>query len=234
MLPVYFESSGARLFGIYHAAGRAPSRRVAVLICPPFGHEYIRAHRSLRQLANGLSERGHHVLRFDYYGCGDSAGDAADTDVHQWLADITAAIDELKEIARVTRVCLVGLRLGATMAAVVAAARDDVEAVFLWDPVENGGNFLAELEDLQRRWLHGRPGSHHFARGSSVAELIGFAVPSRMRQSIAALRLRHDAPARYLATDPQADWHVASQAHAALLSPHMVQRMVALVEEHAS
>jgi alpha-beta hydrolase superfamily lysophospholipase len=218
---------------MYHAAERAPSRRRAVLICPPFGHEYIRAHRSLRQLANALSERGHHVLRFDYCGCGDSAGETAEVDADHWLADITAAIDELKEIARVTRVCLVGLRLGGTMAAEVAAARDDVDAMFLWDPVENGGNFLSELEDLQRRWLRGRPGSHQFAHAQSVAELIGFAVPSRMRQSIAALRLRNGDPLRYVATDPRADWHVPSQAHAALLAPHMVQRMVALVEEHA-
>lgn len=234
MLPIYFESSGARLFGMYHPAGRAPARRAAVLICAPFGHEYIRAHRTLRQLATALSDRGHHVLRFDYFGCGDSAGEAGDADAGQWLGDISSAIDELKAVARVTRVSLLGLRLGATLAVQAAIGRDDVEAVFLWDPIDDGAAFLAQLEDLQRRWLRGRPGSHRFARASEVDELIGFAVSPRLRRSIAALRLPEAEPARYVAADGEADWNVPTQAHAALLAPHMVQRMVALVEEHAS
>lgn len=235
MLPIYFESSGARLFGMYHDAGRASARSSAVLICAPFGHEYIRAHRSLRQLATTLSDRGHHVLRFDYFGCGDSAGEDADADIGQWLGDITAAIDELKAMARATRVALVGLRLGATLAAEAAAGRDDVDGVFLWDPVTDGAAFVAELEQLQRAWLRGRPGSHRFARIPEPTELIGFALPPRLRRSIASLQLRmDDAPVKYVVTDEKADWQVASQAHAALLAPHMIQRLAALVGEHAA
>lgn len=234
MLPMYFESGGERLFGMYHAAGRAPARRSGVLICPPFGHEYIRAHRALRQLAVALSDRGHHVLRFDYFGCGDSAGEAAAADAGRWLSDITAAIDELKAIAGVTRVCLVGLRLGATLAAQVAALRDDVDALFLWDPVADGSRFLDDLEDLQRRWLRGRPGSHRFAHAAGVTETIGFEVTPRLRRSIAPLQLAATAAPQHVAVDADADWNVASQAHAALLAPHMVQRVVSLVEAHAS
>lgn len=234
MLPIYFESSGARLFGMYHAAGRAPARRTAVLICAPFGHEYIRAHRTLRQLAIALSDRGHDVLRFDYFGCGDSAGEVHDADIGQWLGDVTAAIDELKAIARVARVCLVGLRLGGTIAVRAAEGRDDVDAVFLWDPIDDGAAYLAELEHLQRRWLRGRPGSHRFARASQVDELLGFAVSPRLRRSIASLRLLEGDTSRYVATDGEADWNIPGQAHAALLAPHMIQQMVALVQEHAS
>lgn len=234
MLPTYFESGGAQLFGMYHAAGRAPARRAGVLICPPFGHEYIRAHRALRQLAVGLSDRGHHVLRFDYFGCGDSDGDAAAADVGRWLGDITAAIDELKAVAGVSRVCLVGVRLGATMAAQAATVRQDVDALFLWDPVVDGSVFLAELEDLQRRWLRGRPGSHQFARAAEVTEVIGFEVAPRLRRSLVPLRLAEPQLPRHVTVDPDADWHVAAQAHSALLAPQMVQRLVSLVEAHAS
>jgi pimeloyl-ACP methyl ester carboxylesterase len=234
VLPIYFESSGARLFGMYHAAGRAPARRTGVLICAPFGHEYIRAHRTLRQLAVSLSDRGYDVLRFDYFGSGDSAGDMHETDVGQWLGDITAAIDELKAIARVTRVCLVGLRLGGTMAVQASLGRDDVAGVFLWDPIDDGAAYLAELEHLQRRWLRGRPGSHRFARTAQVDELLGFAVSPRLRRSISSLRLATGAGSHYVATNREADWHVPAQAHAALLAPHMIQQVVALVEERAS
>lgn len=234
MLPTYFESEGAQLFGMYHAAGRAPARAAGVLICAPFGHEYIRAHRALRQVAVALSDRGHDVLRFDYFGCGDSDGEAVAADVGRWMSDISAAIDELKAVSGVARVCLVGVRLGATMAAQVATVRRDVDALFLWDPVADGGEFLAELEDLQRRWLHGRPGSHDFARSKEVAEVIGFEVTPRLRRSMTPLRLAEPSLPRYIAADPDADWHVAAQAHSALLAPHMVQRIVSMVEAHAS
>ena len=219
---------------MYHAAGRAPARRTGMLICGPFGHEYIRAHRALRQLAVALSDRGHHVLRFDYFGCGDSDGDASAADVGRWLADITAAIDELKALAGVTRVCLVGVRLGATMAAQVATVRQDVDALFLWDPVADGARFLADLEDLQRRWLRGRPGSHRYARAADIREVIGFEVTSRLRRSLEPLQLADTPSPRYLAVDADADWHVPAQAHSALLAPHMIQRVVSLVEAHAS
>jgi pimeloyl-ACP methyl ester carboxylesterase len=234
VLPIYFESGGAQLFGMYHAAAGTRARRAGVLICAPFGHEYIRAHRALRQLAVALSDRGHHVLRFDYFGCGDSDGDASNADVGRWMGDISAAIDELKATAAVNRVCLVGVRLGATMAAQVATVRPDVDAVFLWDPVEDGGEFLRGLEELQRQWLRGRPGSHRFAHASAVTEVIGFELTPRLRRSIAPLRLAEPPAPRHVVVDPEADWHVPTQAHAGLLAPHMVQRLASLVEAHAS
>src|SRR3954451_13983708 len=75
MTPLFFGSRARRLFGIYEP-GRSGSRvpRAAVL-CHPWGQEYIRAHRSMRRLANMLSATGRDTLRFDYFGTGDSAGD---------------------------------------------------------------------------------------------------------------------------------------------------------------
>ena len=117
MVPLYFGTSSARLFGVYHPAESAQHRSCGVVICPPFGHEYIRAHRLLRQLAVQLSRDGFHVLRFDYLGCGDSSGDPQTARPRSGRADIATAIDELRDTSEVRRVCLVGLRLGATLAA---------------------------------------------------------------------------------------------------------------------
>jgi len=62
----YFGAGERRLFGVYTPA-RHGGRRGAVL-CPPWGQEYLRAHRSIAQLANTLATAGVHVLRFDYSG----------------------------------------------------------------------------------------------------------------------------------------------------------------------
>ena len=49
------------------------ARQSAIVLCQPLGHGYLRAHRAFRNLAVSLASQGFHVLRFDYYGCGDSA-----------------------------------------------------------------------------------------------------------------------------------------------------------------
>ena len=63
----------------------------------------------LPQLAKRLSGIGFHVLRFDYYGTGDSAGDADEGDLRQWHDDLSAAVDELKDTAAIQMVSLIGL-----------------------------------------------------------------------------------------------------------------------------
>ena len=264
MLPLYFGSSSARLFGVYHPAGSARPRQSGVVLCPPAGHEYIRAHRSLRQLAVRLSGAGFHVMRFDYFGCGDSAGEAEDASLTTWIGDIGAAVEELQDTAGVRRVCLVGLRLGATLAAHAAEDRSDVDAVVLWDPVVSGREYLDGLRRLQQQWLHDRPGSRRFAFSRHVPEVIGFPLTERMRHGLDAMdlrALRRTSLRRIVVRSPQeqgahkewivatgtalpseldlqglpaGDWHRPELVHTALLAPRMVQRVAGLVEEHAS
>ena len=68
-----------------------------MVLCYPWGSEYIHAHRALRQLATRLSMAGFHTLRFDYFGTGDSAGEMEDADLGVWEDDIETAIEELKK-----------------------------------------------------------------------------------------------------------------------------------------
>src|SRR6201996_7552654 len=120
MNPLFFGSTGRQLFGIYEPAAAGTSGKRAAVICYPWGPEYINSHRSLRQLTLKLSAIGYHTLRFDYYGTGDSGGDASDADLVGWEADLKSAIDEISEMTGVTRVTLIGLRLGGSIAANVA------------------------------------------------------------------------------------------------------------------
>jgi pimeloyl-ACP methyl ester carboxylesterase len=116
------------------------------VICNQWGAEHINAHRALRQLSRKLSGAGLHVLRFDYFGAGDSAGDKTQADLPGWENDIKSALAELASITGSMRVNLIGLLLGATLAAKVAVSLDrGVNSLVLWDPVVNGRAYLDEL-----------------------------------------------------------------------------------------
>jgi pimeloyl-ACP methyl ester carboxylesterase len=176
------------LFGAYHPPAPGAGRSGGVVLCHPFGHEYIRAHRTIRNLGARLSDVGLHVLRFDYFACGDSAGETEAGSIARWKSDIAVAIDELKDMASLNRVSIVGVRLGASLAALAAANRKDIEALVLWDPIARGGQYLQELADLQTRWLKRRPGQLAVS-GDAPHELFGFPVSPALRGEFEALDL---------------------------------------------
>lgn len=118
----------------------------AVVIAPPLGYEYWSTHRSLRTLAEALARAGWNVLRFDWDGTGDSAGEATDPDrVAMWRASLAHAVAATRA-AGMTRVHLIGFRLGAALALTEAAALG-VEGVAACAPVA-GRRFVRELKML--------------------------------------------------------------------------------------
>ena len=149
MNPFFFGAGSRRLFGIYTPPLATGTRERAVLLCNPWGQEYIRAHRSMRQLASMLAQAGLHVMRFDYYGTGDSAGESTAVRLEEWEADIETALEELVDISGVSRPSLLGLRLGASIAAAVAGRRRQrLDALVMWDPVVSGDEYVAELRQI--------------------------------------------------------------------------------------
>lgn len=142
MNPFFFGDSSRPLFGVYtQGRGRNPNTR-AVLLCYPVLVEYMRAHRAFRQLTNLLNRAGFDVLRFDYSATGDSGGMGTDASVQAWLEDVEWAIDELMDTAGVEEISMVGLRFGATLAALASAGRPEVEQLVLWDPIVSGRDYL--------------------------------------------------------------------------------------------
>ena len=144
----YFTSGDSRLFSWYHESAAAVSRDCVAVICPPFGHEYSSSHRTLRHLADALASCGVPALRFDYHGTGDSPGSDLDPDrVARWRLDIASAIEHARASSGRTSVCLVGVRLGATVAA-IAAAGGEVDYVVAWNPVVAGRTYVRELQAI--------------------------------------------------------------------------------------
>jgi len=174
--PLYFGREPHRLFGVYHPG----PLRVGVVLCYPIGQEYIRVHRAYLQLARRLAQRGFPVLRFDYYGCGDSTGDCDQGTPKQWIADISTAVDELRG-SGVEQTALIGMRFGVMLALACGAERGDVAALVCWEPVVRGSEYLKELGRLHDAWLAGsfaKPKARH-APGV-VREVLGFPLTESM------------------------------------------------------
>jgi len=148
MTPLRFGPQGHELFGLHLAALGADAGH-GVLLCNPFGQEAIRCHRMLRVLAERLARSGCHVLRFDYFGTGDSDGDDGAGELEAWVEDVVRASAELRRRSGCARLTWFGLRLGATLAALATArAGAAPDRLVLWDPVVEGRAYLEELGRL--------------------------------------------------------------------------------------
>ena len=180
---------GDGLFGWYHAP-RTPRLDCVAVICAPFGPEYTRSHRTLRHLADRLAADGVAALRFDYEGTGDSAGDENALDrIGAWRRSVVAAAAEARRLSGCDRVCLIGVRLGATLAALEAeAVRADL--VVLWNPVVKGRAYARELQAMALT-----AGTAQ-AEGDDAIEAAGFRLPRETFEALKALDLaRHSIPA---------------------------------------
>ncbi|MCH2187501.1 alpha/beta hydrolase [Myxococcota bacterium] len=173
----FFGRSDRSLFGAYHPPQGRVDRRAGIVLCSPMGQEYMRSHRAFRQLANLLSRKGYHVLRFDWFGTGDSMGASVDFSIGASCEDLEAAIIELRENADLERVSLIGLRLGASLAVLGGAERPDIERIILWDPVVSGGRYLATLV-----------GDRQPKSGETVGAL-GFPITGAMSDELSELAL---------------------------------------------
>ena len=175
MEPFYFGLPGKRLYGIFHEPQGGSHRDCGIVLCYPLGREYTNSHRAFRQLATSLAHHGFPVLRFDFCGCGDSEGEDHEGSVSQWLADIGTAIAEITSRCKPSKICLVGLRFGATLAMIYGAQNVGMEVMVLWDPIARGSTYMTELGSLYAEFLSSRATA---SEGSGVAErrngILGF------------------------------------------------------------
>ncbi len=185
---IYF---GGGLFGWFHEPAAA-HRSVAVAICNPIGDDIIRAHRPLRHLSEELAAAGFAVLRFDFHGTGDSEGDErAPGCVARWRRDLATAIDELRARTGATQVSVVGMRLGATLAAEVAATRSDVRSVALWHPFVDGPAFVTET--IKMHTMHKLLEPASFTSGPATydtgSEALGFFLTNQTIEDLKSVDL---------------------------------------------
>jgi alpha-beta hydrolase superfamily lysophospholipase len=184
--PQWFGSPERPLFGwVHEPVGRGPSG--AVVLCPPLFGEKSAVHATYRALATDLSARGHWVVRFDYEGTGDSSGPTAGPGRPvAWLTSIDRAVALARRYTD-GPVALVGMRMGALLAAMAAGRGAGADALVLWDPCTSGRTFLRRHQAIQA--MRFPP-----AAGWRGVEVPGYSLDEAVAGEVTALRLPRDLP----------------------------------------
>lgn len=145
--PTWFGRSERPQFGWLHQPAGGSGRAIAVL-CPPLGHEAANTLPAFQELGGQLAASNIAALRFDYSGTGDSAGAWQDEGrLDDWVMSIHEAIQFARSVCSGS-VVLVGIRIGALLAAEAIARGTSVDGFVQWDPCMSGREFLRKEKVL--------------------------------------------------------------------------------------
>lgn len=191
----FLRHDGERILAFLHRPDG--SRKGGVVLCAPLAEEKLWSHRVFVSFARELAKLGYAVLRFDHRGEGDSDRTFEASDLTTRVEDTTAAIEELKRRATgLQQVTLVGLRLGASVAALAAAERDDVERLVLWDPVVSGADYMQSVlrtnlmaQMAQRKVAESRESLVERLQRGETINIEGYELSDRLFHEVSAFQL---------------------------------------------
>lgn len=133
VLPVTFENkAGHRLFGMVHRPSVPCASGAAVILLSPGVKMRVAPHRLYLDMAERFVSLGYPVLRFDFYGLGDSEGDVEEeyladlygaVQVGRYIGDTIAAMDWMQRTYGINKFIASGL-CGGAITGLLAAVKD--------------------------------------------------------------------------------------------------------------
>lgn len=129
---VFRNRDGLRLFGILHRPGGVPGKDIGVIFLSPGVKSRVAPHRLYNKMTESLLKQGYPVLRFDFYGLGDSEGELPErqlADLYatvqdgRYVDDTLCAMDWMQEQLGLNRFVLAGL-CGGAITGLMAAGQD--------------------------------------------------------------------------------------------------------------
>jgi len=152
----FWGHSRRRLFGIFHHAtkGFKNSYKSPVIVCcAPIFEEKLHSHRVLVNFARYAAIQGFHVLRFDYFGDGDSDGLFEEASLSSRIEDICSAVRVAKEKFQTSKVFLLGLRIGASLAIYCGEAiSKEFCGIVAWAPIFDLKGYIMGLLRANLSW----------------------------------------------------------------------------------
>jgi alpha-beta hydrolase superfamily lysophospholipase len=142
---MYLQIGGESTFTAYHSPAPRRTISTAVLIVPPFGWEDVASYRARRVWADHLATRGHHVVRIDLPGTGDSDGELNVPGRYEtWRDAVLGAGAWLRDESKAPRLAVIGIGTGGYLA-VDAVARGRADEAVLWATPQTGKRYLREF-----------------------------------------------------------------------------------------
>jgi len=163
----------------------AGTARAGIVLCPSLGVEALVAQPAYLRLARRLEAMGFAVLRFDYSATGDSSGSMEeDASIEQWVNDVRIARDFIVTCGA-ERVGVVGLRVGATLAARSLVEHGSFDALAMWDPCSSGRAFVREQQALKALTFNANSPDE----AEEGLDLISLWMPSSLATDLSAIAL---------------------------------------------
>ena len=141
--PGYIQTDAGPLFRVLDRPEGAGRARAAVLFLAPCGDEKRAAYGASARLAGHLAAAGAAVLRFDYFGTGDSAGESQEVSLATMRRDAAAAAAALGELVPGATLEVLGVRMGGSLALELGAGLGAAKTVAV-APVVSGHNWLRQ------------------------------------------------------------------------------------------
>lgn len=129
---VFPNRDGLKLFGILHRPVDVPERDVGVIFLSPGVKSRVAPHRLYVKMTESLLRQGYPVLRFDFFGLGDSEGELPEKELSdlyatvqdgRYIDDTFCAMDWMEQRLGLKRFVLAGL-CGGALTGLFAAAKD--------------------------------------------------------------------------------------------------------------
>ncbi|NVJ49053.1 MAG: hypothetical protein HWE11_01620 [Gammaproteobacteria bacterium] len=143
---ISIDCDGYPLNAVWRLANSASITKTVFIICPGIGTDYNNAYRNFRYLARSLNQAGFDTLTIDYLATGSSSdGPETLNVIEKFEFSITSAVSFCR--AHYQNICLIGFRVGATLA-LKYAADYNLDGVVAWSPILKGKSFLREVKLL--------------------------------------------------------------------------------------
>lgn len=168
----------------------------AVLLCSAHGFEELCSRSTMRLLADKLADAGMPVLRFDYPGTADSIGGDDDANlVASWRQSIKDAAFWLKNQDGIDEIVVIGLRLGALLAALEMNGIEGLCGLGLLAPVLSGRHYTREASILAKimEAAPSFPGDH---AQTSAIDVCGFCISQETEGALKTLSLAAAKPTK--------------------------------------
>jgi len=150
--PFFFNDKNYTLYGTYYPSQLEKTINQALLICAPISYEYQCTHRILNLVAEKVAKMGIPVLRFDYWGTGDSLGLDYNATTDIWESNILAAYEELKQRSGALDISVFGVRLGANLSYQLTD-KIAIKKWIFWQPILSGVTHFDYLKKMHSSLL---------------------------------------------------------------------------------
>jgi hypothetical protein len=170
----FFHSGPDRIYGTLFAGAQAGDLP-GMVVCPSWGFETYRLRDASYTLARRIAERGGAGFVFDWVGHGDSSGEPEDATLDRMIDVAGDALRHATGLRPSLDWGLTGIRLGACVAADVAA-RAGAKALLMLQPSLDPVAHFEEIRRAVRRASLGRVPDERWAFGSPLPDVATWGV----------------------------------------------------------